>query len=173
MVTPLETRTLSVVEARYNFISQLPIKEALHIRGQRLNTTPAEKRGIAYSASTTMTVSVKRGGCVMDVELIQTGNEYDEDLVLVQGEIRSIILRFTNRGTTELKEVWITVDPSVTLWIDGDDSETTSKLISSLAILLLTGSIRSLFLGGYRGISGRVSYFQSTKRPASHTTCFR
>lgn len=138
MVTPLETRTLAVVEARYNFISQLPIKESLHIRGQRLNNTPAEKRGIAYSPSTTMTVSVKKGGCVMDVDLIQDGNEYDEGLVLVQGEIRNIVLRFTNRGTTELKEVWITVDPSVTLWIGGDNSGLISKAVPLRSILLLT-----------------------------------
>lgn len=126
---------MAVADARYNFISQLPIKEDLHIRGHRLNSTAAERGGIVYSAPTTMNVAVKKDGCVLDVELVQRGNEYDDELVLVQGEIRSMILRLTNRGNTELKEVWITIDPSVTFWIDDNDDGPTGKYLDIISLV--------------------------------------
>ncbi|KIM32672.1 hypothetical protein M408DRAFT_184959 [Serendipita vermifera MAFF 305830] len=126
-ITPLVTGPLGISTAQYSFISKLPVTESLAIPGKRLNETSAQRQDVAYAPPKPLTVSVKQGGSILDVELLDDHEEadhdfYDEDdIILLQGEIRRVFMRITNRGVGEVDRIWLTMDESVSVWVDEND----------------------------------------------------
>ncbi|KAG8826095.1 hypothetical protein FRC19_009702 [Serendipita sp. 401] len=118
-LTPKVAKTLVLTEARYYFFSNLPVKEPLSIRGKRLNDTVAQRQEATYAPSQFTRVPVRQVGCMLSVEQVDEDDEEgDEDIVMVQGEIYSVVLRITNRGIEEINEVWLTAADNISIWID-------------------------------------------------------
>lgn len=52
-----------------------------------------------------------------------------EDILMLQGEVRRVLLRITNRGAQAVDQIWLTVDESVSVWIDDDSGSITKSMV--------------------------------------------
>ncbi|KAG8904219.1 hypothetical protein FRB99_002083, partial [Tulasnella sp. 403] len=95
--------SLEVTHLTFNFLSLLPIRESLGIRGRRLNDTIAQQRSVVYADDVFMRVDVKQSGGRLKTEVLR-----DKSLpkILGTGELRRVVIRVTNTGTTDVGEVW-------------------------------------------------------------------
>ena len=105
-------------EARYHFVSNLPVVEPIAIKGKRLNDTLTQRQEATYALSQPIKVPVRSGGCIVAVELVNEEDEEEDDFVCVQGEICRSTMRITNRGVEEVSEIWMTTGDSVIIWLD-------------------------------------------------------
>lgn len=122
-ITPHVAGTLLLFEARYYFLSSLPVVEPIAVKGKRLNDTLAQRQEVTYAPSQPIKVPVRSGGCIVAVELVNEEDEEEDDLVCVQGEICQSTMRITNRGVEEVREIWMTTGDSVFIWLDTTRSE--------------------------------------------------
>lgn len=74
-------------------------------------------RGVEYAPSKRLTLNVRQGGLSIDAQLLDNNDEED-GLVLVQGEVRSLTLRLTNRGAVGVGDIWLLTDDTILLWVD-------------------------------------------------------
>jgi hypothetical protein len=101
------------------FISTLPVTEALSVRGKRLNDTASQRQNIVYAPSRQIVLLVKEGGCRLEAELVEDDeDDEDEPIDLIQGELHDMIIRLKNIGTSDITQIWLTIDDSVTAWVD-------------------------------------------------------
>ncbi|PVF97590.1 hypothetical protein CPB86DRAFT_785718 [Serendipita vermifera] len=118
-VNPLISGKLCIADAKYLFISSLPVTEALSIRGKRLNDTASQRQDIVYAPSRQITLLVKEGGCRLEAEVVdEDEDDEDEPIELIQGELHHMTVRLKNIGTSDINQLWLTVDDAVTAWVD-------------------------------------------------------
>jgi hypothetical protein len=94
---------------------------------------------------------VKQGGCALDAEIVDAYDDEDhggpgfddeEELLMLQGEVRRVLLRITNRGMEAVDQIWLTVDELMSIWVDDGDGSITKGIL----ILSLLGSCSPFFL---------------------------
>lgn len=63
----------------------------------------------------------------MDAQLLNAEEE-DDEIILLQGEVRRFLLRLKNRGAMDIGEVWMIVNDTVSVWVDNDASATEGRI---------------------------------------------
>ncbi|KAG5652297.1 hypothetical protein H0H81_005519 [Sphagnurus paluster] len=111
-IKSMQTASLVVTHATYNFLSLLPSIESLASRGPRLHHTPAQRQSATYAPDVNIKVEVEE----VEHKLVVNFDD-DEHLVLAQGERKKLNLWFSNTGTRPIKEIWIVSGPDDEIWV--------------------------------------------------------
>ncbi|EIN14080.1 hypothetical protein PUNSTDRAFT_59603 [Punctularia strigosozonata HHB-11173 SS5] len=104
-ITVHEPCSLTIAEARYDFLSFLPCTERLALKGARLHATPAQRQSKMYGPDQFITVTAKEGRQRLLVDFVE-----DEPLVLAHGENRRMDMWLSSCGTKPIGELWLLVD---------------------------------------------------------------
>ncbi|KAF8213184.1 ER-golgi trafficking TRAPP I complex 85 kDa subunit-domain-containing protein [Mycena galopus ATCC 62051] len=127
---PMESRTvpigvkssrptkLTITHAAYDFLSLLPSTESLATRGKRLHTTAAQRHHPTYASDVFLGVHIVEATHKLLVNFVD-----DEQLVLGQGETKSLRLWFANRGTSAIGEVWMVAGGDDEIWVSPDPTD--------------------------------------------------
>ncbi|KAJ7275176.1 ER-golgi trafficking TRAPP I complex 85 kDa subunit-domain-containing protein [Mycena haematopus] len=111
---------LTITHAAYDFLSLLPSTESLASRGKRLQNTAAQRQHPTYAPDVLLAVDIVEATHKLLVNFVD-----DEQLVLGEGEIASLRLRFANHGTNPIGEVWMVSGADDEIWVstepDDDD----------------------------------------------------
>ncbi|KAJ7169750.1 ER-golgi trafficking TRAPP I complex 85 kDa subunit-domain-containing protein [Mycena filopes] len=143
--------SLTIVHASYNFLSLLPNSESLASRGRRLQDTPAQRQHPTYAPDVLLTVDVVEATHKLLVNFVDD----QEELVLGEGENKSLTLSFVNRGTKGIGEVWMVAGADDEIWvgpdsqsIDDDHGERTTEVSRSQNSLTPQQPFRLGMIGG-------------------------
>lgn len=107
---------LSITHASYEFLSLLEVKESLACRGRRLHDTASQRQAPTYATDVLMQVEVVPSDHKLIVDFV-----FDEQLVLLQGEIKFLKLWLTNSGTNPISEVWMVSGAEDEVWVGPED----------------------------------------------------
>lgn len=90
--------------------------EPLASRGRRLHDTPLQRQQPTYAPDVIMRVEVVASHHKLVASYIE-----DEQLVLIQGENKSMRLWLTNTGSKPIGEIWMVAGAEDEIWVgDGD-----------------------------------------------------
>lgn len=103
--------TLCVTDAKYDFLGLLSTSESLKCRGRRLHDTPLQRQHPTYTSDVVMQVEVVPSDYRLLVTCIDDG-----DLVLFQGQNKSIRFWLTNTGSQPIGEVWVVPGKDDEIW---------------------------------------------------------
>ncbi|KAG8949630.1 hypothetical protein FRC04_008376 [Tulasnella sp. 424] len=92
--------SLEVTHFSFKFLSLMPVRESLGIRGRRLNDTVAQQRSVTHASDMFMRVDIKQSGGRLKVRVPRLPSS------LGLGELRSLSILVTNMGTTDISELW-------------------------------------------------------------------
>ncbi|TRM66415.1 ER-golgi trafficking TRAPP I complex 85 kDa subunit-domain-containing protein [Schizophyllum amplum] len=104
-VTAHAPASLTFAYVTYTFLSLLPAREPLTYRGARLHATAAQRQNPTYAPDITLKAAVRDRAhrlraCFAD-------DTEGHTLLLSEGEVRHLTLRFTNEGVQPVGELWI------------------------------------------------------------------
>ncbi|KIO33692.1 hypothetical protein M407DRAFT_231895, partial [Tulasnella calospora MUT 4182] len=98
--------SLEVTHFSFKFISLMPVRESLGIRGRRLNDTVTQQREVAYASDVYMRIDVNQSGGRLKVRVPRLPSS------LGLGELRNLSILVTNTGTTDITELWAVLGDS-------------------------------------------------------------
>jgi hypothetical protein len=93
---------LCITHAKYDFLGLLSVTESLASRGRKLHDSPLQRQQPTYAPDVIMRVGVVASHHKLVVSYIEDGQ-----LVLIQGENKSMRLLLTNSGSRPISEVWM------------------------------------------------------------------
>ncbi|KAJ6604519.1 ER-golgi trafficking TRAPP I complex 85 kDa subunit-domain-containing protein [Mycena vulgaris] len=123
--------SLTLTHTAYDFLTLLPSTETLASRGRRLHNTPAQRQHPTYAPDVLHTVDVVEATHKLLVNFVD-----DQELVLGEGENKSLRLWFANRGTKAIGEVWMVSGADDEIWVsstepvDGDADASSATEVS-------------------------------------------
>lgn len=94
---------------------------------------------------------MKQGSSVLDAEILDIYDDedldrgFDEEILVLQGEVRRVLIRITNRGAEPVDQIWLTVDDSVLVWANDDDGFISKSITAPFPLCLYSPS----FLDGF------------------------
>ena len=103
--------------------------EPLASRGRRLHDTPLQRQQPTYAPDVIIQVEVVASHHKLVASYIE-----DEQLVLMQGENKSMRLWLTNAGSRPIGEVWMVAGAEDEIWIGAADSNVMQDCAYELAI---------------------------------------
>ncbi|KAJ7125714.1 ER-golgi trafficking TRAPP I complex 85 kDa subunit-domain-containing protein [Mycena crocata] len=107
--------SLTITSAAYNFLSLLPNTESLACRGKRLHSTPAQRQNPTYAPDVLLGIEVVEATHKLLVSFID-----DQQLVLGEGENKTLRLEFSNCGTKAIGEVWMVAGADDEIWVSAE-----------------------------------------------------
>lgn len=109
---------LSITHAKYDFLGLLPVTESLASRGRKLHDTPLQRQQPTYAPDVIMRVEV-----IASYHKLAASYTEDEQLVLIQGENKSMRLLLTNAGSRPINEVWMVAGAEDEIWVGATDND--------------------------------------------------
>lgn len=113
-----------VTHAIYDFLSLLPSTESLSSRGRRLHDTLSQRQRPTYSPDVVANVVVEEASHKLLANFVD-----DDQLVLAQGETKTMSLWFSNTGMRPVDELWLVCGPEDEICIGPEDSNDAGKNI--------------------------------------------
>ncbi|KAJ7900204.1 ER-golgi trafficking TRAPP I complex 85 kDa subunit-domain-containing protein [Mycena olivaceomarginata] len=122
---------LTITHAAYDFLSLLPSTESLASRGKRLQNTAAQRQHPTYAPDVLLTVDIVEATHKLLVNFVD-----DQQLILGEGETKSLRLWFVNRGTNAIGEVWMVAGADDEIWVSSTetDDDDVSRSDNSLSL---------------------------------------
>ncbi|KAJ7654956.1 ER-golgi trafficking TRAPP I complex 85 kDa subunit-domain-containing protein [Mycena polygramma] len=145
--------SLTIKHAAYDFLSLLHNTESLASRGRRLQSTPAQRQHPTYAPDVSLAIDVVEATHKLLVNFVD-----DQQLILGEGEHKSMRLWFANRGTKAVGEVWMVAGAEDEIWIGDDDGLLETEVSRSPNSLELQEPSRLATIGG-----------QSSLQPGNNT----
>ena len=105
--------SLLITHVTFNFLSLLPVKESLALRGRRLFDTPIQRQSKVYAPDILIKVDVEDASQRLQAHFVD-----DRHLVLAQGEQRQMNIRLKNSGNHKIDELWLVTQNYKEVWID-------------------------------------------------------
>lgn len=141
--------SLVVAHVTFLFLSMLPVKETLAVRGHRLQDTPHQRQNKVYAPDIRIAVQVEDPACRLQANFVD-----DRHLLLCHGEWRQMDFWLQNCGPTPIGEVWLVTRPDEEVWVGpAGDSCTCPRLV--IAWVHTLNFVGSKFFGGHRVITVR------------------
>ena len=109
---------LSITHAKYDFLDLLSVTESLASRGRKLHDTPLQRQQPTYAPDVIMQVEVVASHHKLVASYIEDGQ-----LVLMQGENKSMRLLLTNAGSRPISEVWMVAGAEDEIWVGATDND--------------------------------------------------
>jgi trafficking protein particle complex subunit 8 len=109
---------LSITHAKYDFLGLLSVTESLASRGRKLHDTPLQRQQPTYAPDAIMQVEVVASYHKLIASYIEDGQ-----LVLMQGENKSMRLLLTNAGSRPISEVWMVAGVEDEIWVGATDND--------------------------------------------------
>lgn len=109
---------LSITHAKYDFLGLLSVTESLASRGRKLHDTPLQRQQPTYAPDVIMRVEVVASYHKLVASYIEDGQ-----LVLIQGENKSMRLLLTNAGSRPISEVWMVAGAEDEIWVGATDND--------------------------------------------------
>lgn len=117
--------SLVVAHVTFLFLSMLPVKETLAVRGHRLQDTPHQRQNKVYAPDIRIVVQVEDPACRLQANFVD-----DRHLLLCHGEWRQMDFWLQNCGLTPIGEVWLVTRPDEEVWVGpGGDTCTCSRRV--------------------------------------------
>lgn len=104
--------SLVVAHVTFLFLSMLPVKETLAVRGHRLQDTPHQRQNKVYAPDIRILVQVEDPACRLQANFVD-----DRHLLLCHGEWRQMDFWLQNCGPTPIGEVWLVTRPDEEVWV--------------------------------------------------------
>ncbi|KAH9486608.1 hypothetical protein JR316_0000673 [Psilocybe cubensis] len=168
--------TLSITDAKYDFLSILRTQESLAFRGRRLHDTALQRQHPTYAPDVVMKTEIIPSEHRLFVTFVE-----DQRLVLLQGETKTIRLWLTNAGSKPISEVWMIAGADDEIWLgpnsgpENSSSETeiiqTSNSLKPREPLKLPFSLPDGSNTINPGESIEVPAMLHTEMPGSHELC--
>lgn len=96
--------------------------ESLASRGRKLHDTPLQRQQPTYAPDVIMRVEVVASHHKLIASYIEDGQ-----LVLMQGENKSMRLLLTNAGSRPISEVWMVAGAEDEIWVGVNDNDVTQN----------------------------------------------
>ena len=109
---------LSITHAKYDFLDLLSVTESLASRGRKLHDTPLQRQQPTYAPDVIMRVEVVASHHKLVASYMEDGQ-----LVLMQGENKSMRLLLTNAGSRPISEVWMVAGAEDEIWVGAADND--------------------------------------------------
>jgi hypothetical protein len=109
---------MSITHAKYDFLGLLSVTESLASRGRKLHDTPLQRQQPTYAPDIIMQVEVIASYHKLIASYIEDGQ-----LVLMQGETKSMRLLLTNAGSRLINEVWMVAGAEDEIWVGASDND--------------------------------------------------
>lgn len=124
--------SLVVAHVTFLFLSMLPVKETLAVRGHRLQDTPHQRQNKVYAPDIRITVQVEDPACRLQANFVD-----DRHLLLCHGEWRQMDFWLQNCGPTPIGEVWLVTRPDEEVWVGpaGDTCTCSRRVIAWVHVL--------------------------------------
>ncbi|CCM05178.1 uncharacterized protein FIBRA_07387 [Fibroporia radiculosa] len=110
--------SLLITHVTYSFLSLLPAKESLAVRGRRLHDTPQQRQNKAYAPDVVIKVNVEEAGQRLFANFVD-----DRHLVLAHGEHKRLKLWLSNSGSKKISELWLVTGTEDGIWVNDDSSK--------------------------------------------------
>ncbi|KAI0094770.1 ER-golgi trafficking TRAPP I complex 85 kDa subunit-domain-containing protein [Irpex rosettiformis] len=130
--------SLVVVDATYEFLSLLQVKESLAIRGRRLHDTPQQRQNKVYAPDILTKIEVEDAGLRLQAHFVD-----DRHLMLIHGERKHMNVTLLNTGNRPIGELWLLTGPYDAVWVNTETSCSSSGSEDSVNILRSTNSFAS------------------------------
>ena len=109
---------LSISHAKYDFLGLLSVTESLASRGRKLHDTPLQRQQPTYAPDVIMRVEAVASYHKLVASYIEDGQ-----LMLMQGENKSMRLLLTNAGSRPISEVWMVAGAEDEIWAGATDND--------------------------------------------------
>ncbi|KAH8982598.1 ER-golgi trafficking TRAPP I complex 85 kDa subunit-domain-containing protein [Lactarius akahatsu] len=118
--------TLQITDVSYSFLSLLPAKESLVIRGRRLQDTPFQRQNKVYAPDVVVKVEVEDATQRLSAQFFD-----DNRLVLYHGERKQMRIWLSNVGTQAIGDIWLVGGREDEFWVE--ESRDQEAEVSALA----------------------------------------
>ncbi|KAI9460993.1 ER-golgi trafficking TRAPP I complex 85 kDa subunit-domain-containing protein [Lactarius psammicola] len=105
--------TLQITDVSYSFLSLLPAKESLVMRGRRLQDTPFQRQNKVYAPDVVVKVEVEDATQRLSAEFFD-----DNRLVLYHGERKQMRIWLSNVGTQAIGDIWLIGGHEDEFWVE-------------------------------------------------------
>jgi hypothetical protein len=105
--------TLQITDVSYSFLSLLPAKESLVMRGRRLQDTPSQRQNKVYAPDVVVKVEVEDAAQRLSAEFFD-----DNRLVLYHGERKQMRIWLSNVGTQAIGDIWLVSGLEDEFWVE-------------------------------------------------------
>ena len=109
---------LSITHAKYDFLGLLSVTESLASLGRKLHDTPLQRQQPTYAPDVIVRVDVVASCHKLVASYIEDGQ-----LVLIQGENKSMRLLLSNAGSRPISEVWMMAGAEDEIWVGDPDND--------------------------------------------------
>jgi hypothetical protein len=104
---------LQIADVSYSFLSLLPAKESLVVRGPRLHDTPFQRQNKVYAPDVVVKVEVEDASQRLSAEFFD-----DNRLVLYHGERKQMRIWLSNVGTQAIGDIWLVGGQEDVFWVE-------------------------------------------------------
>ncbi|CAK5264890.1 unnamed protein product [Mycena citricolor] len=125
-VKALRATTVTITDVAYTFLSLLPVREPLAMRGARLQNTPAQRQYPTYAPDVLLKVDVVEAAHQLRASFVD-----DLQLNLYHGETRPLRVLLENCGSKPIGQMWLLVGEEDAIWLESGSSGEISNVARS------------------------------------------